>query len=276
MNYYKVSLTFNTSNERSDIVVAFLAQLPFESFEFKDYGLNAFIQEKYYNLSDIQEVIREIPFEISIENEIIERINWNEEWEKNFNPIQINEDCIIRAPFHENPQGVKYDLIIMPKMSFGTGHHATTTLMIRSIMYEPIENKRVLDAGCGTGILSIMAEKLHAKMVLAFDIDDWAVINSNENIELNNCKYINVEKGSIDDIQAKGFDVILANINKNVLLRDIPLYSSKLNRGGYMFLSGFYENDCSDIIELAKLNQLKKAHIETLDKWALIKFEKLV
>lgn len=276
MNYYELSLYFNCDKDQRDIVLAWLSILPFESFEFTDSGLNAYIQENELNYTDVEEVIRNIPFSIKYDQHLVKRINWNEEWEKNFKPILINKDCIVRAPFHKAPMGIKYDIQIMPKMSFGTGHHATTTLMIRSMMDEPMINLRVLDAGCGTGILSIMAEKLQAQSVLAYDIDEWAVINAKENIDLNNCENIDVEKGSSEDIGAHGFDVILANINKNVLLRDIPRFSLKLKMGGNMLLSGFYEDDCSDIIELAELNQLKKAYTATLDKWALIKLEKLV
>ena len=276
MDYYQVSLEFKTEKDYSDIVTAFLSQLPFESFRATEKGLDSFIELGKYKPADLEEVIKDIPFRVSHSVHLIERKNWNKEWEKNFDPTIINDRCIIRAPFHESDERFEYNIIIMPKMSFGTGHHATTALMIRSIMNEPLKGKRVLDAGCGTGVLSIMAEKLQAESVLAHDIDDWAVMNAKENLELNNCKYIVVEKGSIDDIQAKGFDVLLANINKNVLLRDIPVFAEKLKEGGVLFLSGFYENDCSEIIELADLNQLKEAHIATLDKWALIKLEKLM
>ena len=277
MDYIEVSLKFKPNEETSEIVTAFLSLLPFESFQATNSGLKAFIKEQEFKLTDLQGVMSRIPIEnISFQYEPIQQVNWNEEWEKNFDPIQINEKCIVRAPFHKAPTNLEYDIIIMPKMSFGTGHHATTKLMIRSLLDEPLDNKRVLDAGCGTGVLSIMAEKLLAQKVLAYDIDEWAVINSRENVNANNCKNIDVEKGSVKDIQPDGFDVILANINKNVLLSDIPLFSDKLVRNGSLILSGFYEKDCEDIVKLAELNQLKIAHIATLDKWALIKMVKLV
>ncbi len=274
MDYTEVEFFIKPSEEGRDICLAFLSQLPFETFQESPKGLIAFIQTEQFSEADIRSIIQLIPnHEVSFEFKTIERINWNEQWEKNFKPLKITDDCYVRAPFHE-AYHAKYEIVIMPKMSFGTGHHATTTLMLRFMLGEPFEGKSVLDAGCGTAILAIMAEKLLAKSVLAYDIDDWAVENSIENIRVNNCKNIDVEKGSVHQIAREGFDVILANINKNVLLDEMSTYSKKLNPNGLIFLSGFYESDIEDVISCAEQSGLKHIAVETLNEWAVLKLQK--
>lgn len=276
MEYTEVEFTIDPLEEGRDICIAFLSQLPFETFQESPMGVIAFIQSSEFNEDDLYATVKQIPnHQVSFEFKTVKRINWNEEWEKNFDPLKITNDCYVRAPFHE-AYGAKYEIVIMPKMSFGTGHHSTTTLMLRSMLNEPFEGLNVLDAGCGTAILAIMAEKLLAKSVLAYDIDDWAVENSIENIAVNNCKNINVEKGSVHEIAGTGFDVILANINKNVLLDEMSTYSKKLNLNGLIFLSGFYKSDIEDVISSAEGCGLKHMASETLNEWAVIKLQKIL
>ena len=273
MNYIQVDFHIDPIESR-EICLAFLSQLEFESFEDSESGLKAYIPTDLFSEELIRKQAALIPnVTIRFVANEIEKVNWNEEWEKNFSPVVINEKCGIRAPFHET-LNLQYELIIMPKMSFGTGHHATTSLMLRSMIEEDFKSKQVLDAGCGTGVLAIMAEKLHADNVLAYDIDEWAVENSKENIAVNNCKYITVEKASINEITASGFDIILANINKNVLLEEMNRYAEKLNSEGIIFLSGFYFDDIQELTEKASEYNLKQIHSETLNEWAHLKLQK--
>ncbi|MEM7163183.1 MAG: 50S ribosomal protein L11 methyltransferase [Bacteroidota bacterium] len=274
MDYIQVDFVINPIEGR-EICMAFLSQIPFETFQDTDSGLVAFIQEEFFEEQELKRTITEIEhFSLSYKWHKVERINWNDEWEKNFDPIYIDDQCIIRAPFHK-PQGLEYEIIIMPKMSFGTGHHATTFLMMRYLLNEPPKAKRVLDAGCGTAVLAIMAEKLHASQVLAYDIDDWAVENSIENIAVNNCKKITVEKGDIKKIAGSPFDVILANINKNVLLHELEAYDQRLSSGGLLYLSGFYSSDIQEIENFCKDLGLSCIQRETKDEWAALKFLKM-
>ncbi|WP_460880812.1 50S ribosomal protein L11 methyltransferase [Pontibacter rugosus] len=174
----------------------------------------------------------------------IERQNWNEEWERNFEPLFIGGEVSVRASFHEKPANAKYDIVINPKMSFGTGHHETTTLMIENQLTLNHQNKRVLDMGCGTGILAIMAGELGAAEIVAVEIEDWTVENARENAELNNYVSIDVRLGGAETIEGEApFDIILANINRNVLLEDMPAYKAVLKPQGWLLLSGFYTED---------------------------------
>src|SRR5690606_20374736 len=189
----------------------------------------------------------------------IEKQNWNEEWEKNYEPIIVDDKCLIRASFHNLDKKYPYEIIITPKMSFGTGHHQTTYLMIKSQLDIDHEGKRVLDAGCGTAILSIMASKRGAKEVEAFDIDEWSITNGNENCEVNSCTNIRLQQGTITEVEIHGeFDVVLANINKNVLLDEIKIYQQYLNKDGLLLLSGFFTTDIDDLkTEPSKYNLIE-------------------
>ncbi|MDV7391686.1 50S ribosomal protein L11 methyltransferase, partial [Arthrospira platensis SPKY1] len=204
---------------------------------------------------------------------VIPAVNWNETWEKNFEPIRIDERCRIRAPFHDY-ENVEIDIIIEPKMSFGTGHHETTHLMSSFLLDMDLQNKKTLDMGCGTSILAILAAKKGAMPVDAIDIDPWCVENSMENIERNDCSLIRVLEGVAENIPARDYDVIIANINRNILLEDMERYANAMKAGGVLLLSGFYEHDIEDIskkcVDLG-FNFLEK---RLRNQWASLKFEK--
>lgn len=256
-----------------EILIAELGYAGFESFVETDEGVNAYIQkEEWYEgiLDDIQ-ILNSKEFDISYTFDEIEQTNWNEEWEKNFNPIIVDDLCAVRAPFHE-PFDTKYDIVIEPKMSFGTGHHETTHMMIQHILKNDFTGKTILDMGCGTGVLAILAEMKGASKIDAIDIDNWCYLNSIENVERNNCKKITVLEGDASLLEGKKYDVIIANINRNILLQDIEQYTKCLNKNGMLFLSGFYKDDIK-IIE-AECNKYMLKLVETLERnnWVSLKF----
>ncbi len=244
INYIGYSFTIFPKEPATEILIAELGEVGFESFVENEDGVTAYIQEGDWNsaiLDDIQ-ILNSDEFKISYVEEIIEQINWNSEWEKNFNPIQVDDLVSIRAPFHENPN-LKYDIVIEPKMSFGTGHHETTHMMIQQLIEIDLTNKKVLDMGCGTGILAIFGEMKGAKTIDAIDIDSWCFENSVENAERNNCHHISVFEGDATLLKNKNYDVIIANINRNILLNDMEAYMNCLNDGGVILFSGFYKED---------------------------------
>ena len=256
-----------------EILIAELGFAGFESFvETKD-GVSAYIQKEEWNSSILEnvQILNSDEFEISFTFEEIEQTNWNAEWEKNFNPIIVDNICAVRAPFHER-LNTTYDIVIEPKMSFGTGHHETTHMMIQHILKNDMRNKSVLDMGCGTGVLAILTEMKGAKPIEAIDIDNWCYINSIENIERNNCKHISVFEGDVSLINNKTYDVIIANINRNILLKDIMTYSKSLSEIGILFLSGFYKNDMPVIEEECIKYDLKLEEIIERNNWVALKF----
>ncbi|MGM0636573.1 MAG: 50S ribosomal protein L11 methyltransferase [Bacteroidota bacterium] len=259
----------------SDILLAELGELDFESFEETQNGLLAYIPSNldHQQLLDEVSVLQSDEFEIDFTKKEIQQVNWNEEWEKNFHPINVDNKCVVRAPFHTT-ENTDYEIIIEPKMSFGTGHHATTHQMIAFILNEKIQHKKVLDMGCGTGVLGILCSKKDASAVSYIDIDEWCVENTQENLTKNNCQG-EVILGGAEKISGK-FDVILANINRNILLEDIPTYSNNLEKGGTILFSGFYEKDLAHIKKKAAKNKLKFVNHTTKDNWVAAKFVKAV
>ena len=258
-----------------EILIAELGYAGFESFVETEDGVTAYIQKEEYRediLDDIQ-ILNSDAFEISFTSEEIEQTNWNQEWEKNFNPIVVDEACSVRAPFHEKPN-TKYDIIIEPKMSFGTGHHETTHMMIQHILNNDFKDKSVLDMGCGTGVLAILAELKGAKPIDAIDYDNWCYLNSLENVERNACHHITVLEGDASLLSGRHYDIVIANINRNILLNDLETYNKSLNDGGLLFLSGFYNDDIPIIA--AECNKHGLSHIETLERnnWVALKFQK--
>ena len=257
----------------TEILIAELGYAGFESFVETDEGVTAYIQKDEWHdaiLEDIQ-ILDSDEFEISFTFNEIEQVNWNQEWEKNFNPIVVENLCSVRAPFHEKPT-TKYDIVIEPKMSFGTGHHETTHMMIQHILKNDFEGKSVLDMGCGTGVLAILAEMKGANPVDAIDYDNWCYLNSLENVARNNCKHITVLEGDANLLVDRKYDVIIANINRNILLNDMEQYTKCLNPNGVLFLSGFYVDDIS-IIE-AECNKFQLNLVESIEKnqWVALKF----
>ena len=259
-----------------DILVAELGQVGFESFTENPDGVEAYIQKADWNaslLDDIQ-ILQSEEVTFSYDVKEIEQVNWNEEWEKNFEPIVVADQVSVRAPFHKNP-GLKYDIVIEPKMSFGTGHHETTHLMIQHLMDLDLHGKKVLDMGCGTGILAIFAEMKGAAAVDAIDIDNWCYENSLENVERNNCHQISVFEGDASLLKSAAYDVIIANINRNILLKDMPVYADSLKENGLLFLSGFYIEDIEKINESAESNGLQLDKKLQRNNWVGLKYVNL-
>lgn len=259
----------------NEILVAQLSNLGFEGFIEKSDGIEAYIMDKYYKESLLEEVqiLRNTKFSIQFSFKKVEPINWNSKWESSYDPVIVNNKCIVKATFHQT-FGYDYEIIIHPKMSFGTGHHETTNMMIQLILDNQLLNKSILDVGCGTAILSILAEKRGAQSIHAVDIDEWSYENSLENIKLNKCKKINIFKGDIFLVKHKKFDVIMANINRNILLEQIPQYVSCLNDDGFLFLSGFFEDDISKFkLKIASLNLTLCSKISK-NGWVAIKLKK--
>ncbi|MDO4727744.1 MAG: 50S ribosomal protein L11 methyltransferase [Bacteroidota bacterium] len=274
--YIAYHFTITPKEPGTEILLAELEYTPFESFEETDFGLSAYVQKQLHTTDILSEVmILDNPeFKITYQTEEIPTVNWNEEWEKNFSPIIVNNECVIRAPFHD-AFDYQYEIIIEPKMSFGTGHHQTTYMMLKHILDEDFSGKRVLDMGCGTAVLAILAQKRGAIEVDAIDIDNWCYINSIENIERNKCENINIYEGGVELISGKQYDIIIANINRNILLQQIPDYALTLSKDGLLFLSGFYTEDIPQIDEMCQKNNLTLLQTLEKDNWVALKYQKL-
>lgn len=248
MNYLELNFTIAPLEPAREILIAELSEKGFESFVETEVGMLAYILENAFSETLVQEtnILQNPDFQFDWSVKEIEQQNWNAEWERNFHPIKVDGSCMVRAPFHPK-ENVAFDIVIEPKMSFGTGHHETTHMMLQQILEHDFENKSVLDMGCGTGVLAILAEMNGATKIDAIDIDEWCFENAKENILRNGCKNISVFQGDAKLIKDKNYDVIIANINRNILLKDIPTYANALNHGGFLFLSGFYFEDLTAI-----------------------------
>ncbi|KOS05183.1 ribosomal protein L11 methyltransferase [Flavobacterium akiainvivens] len=271
--YIGYHFTVEPKEPATEILIAELGETAFESFEETETGLSAYVQKQFWTediLSEIQ-ILNSGEFKISFTKEEIEQVNWNEEWEKNFEPIDVDGTCRVRAPFHEYKE-VQYDIVIEPKMSFGTGHHETTFMMIKHLLETELEGKKTLDMGCGTAILAILAEMKGAKPLDAIDIDHWCYLNSIENAERNNCHNITVEEGDAALLTGRKYDVIIANINRNILLNDMQQYVDCLNEKGILLLSGFYEEDIPYIDESCTEKGLKLEKKHQKNNWVALKY----
>ncbi|NNE75862.1 MAG: 50S ribosomal protein L11 methyltransferase [Pricia sp.] len=257
----------------SDILIAELGAAGFESFVENDDGVLAYIQKVDWEeglLESIQ-ILRNSQFNIDYSFKEIEQENWNATWEKNFEAIQIADQCIVRAPFHKQTK-VPFDIIIEPKMSFGTGHHETTHMMLQFILEEDFKGKHVLDMGSGTGVLAILSEMKGAEHIDAVDIDNWCYQNALENVKRNNCQHIQVIEGDSGVLGDTQYDIILANINRNILVADIPVYVQNLNRNGSLFLSGFYDADVDFISEICSESGLTFKKKLEKNHWVALKY----
>ncbi|HWR94754.1 MAG TPA: 50S ribosomal protein L11 methyltransferase [Flavobacterium sp.] len=257
----------------SEILIAELGELPFESFIESDLGIIAYIQKQFWeeNMLDDLHILNSPEFVISYKMEEIEQVNWNEEWEKNFEPIDVDGKCHVRAPFHPKTNA-EFDIVIEPKMSFGTGHHETTHMMIQHLLEMDVTDLKTLDMGCGTAILAILAEMKGAKPIDAIDIDNWCYLNSIENAERNNCKHITVYEGDAALLKDKKYDLIIANINRNILLNDMQSYVNSLNPKGTLLLSGFYEEDIPFINASCVENGLTYVKKIKRNNWVSLKY----
>lgn len=274
MDYLQVNLT--CLEEFREILIAELAEIGFDSFLETDTGVEAFVQEDVLDRKAFAQLIEQyrLPAQLSVTEGILPKVNWNEEWEKNYDPIYVDDLVYVRASFHGPQPGFRYEIVINPKMSFGTGHHATTHQLLSMQGTIDHQGKRVLDVGSGTGILAIMAQLLGASAVEAFDIDEWCVDNGNENFDLNGLS-ARMGLGTIRQVQPQGtFDIVLANINKNVLLDEMAIYAGLLPVGGLLLLSGFYSEDTEDLLQAAAPYDLQLQRSTTKDNWAALCLQK--
>lgn len=272
-NYLEFQFEIHPPVPASEILIAELGSLGFESFVENEDGVTAYILKEEFNENMLTEVriLDSDEFKISYSSSEIQQVNWNEEWEKNFQPIVVDDICSVRAPFHPKPE-TEFDIVIEPKMSFGTGHHATTHMMIQFILKNEWKGKSVLDMGCGTGVLAILCSQKGANPVEAIDIDNWCYLNTLENIERNNVPEISVKEGGAELLGEKKYDVIIANINRNILLNDMQKYVSVLQPDGDLYLSGFYKEDIPIIQEACEKLGLKFQENLEKDKWVAVKF----
>lgn len=277
MKYFEVTFSVNPCNETvTDILSALTAEIGFESFVECEGGITAYVQQSLFDENALKEVITDFPIpDIKITYTITEPEDkdWNEEWEKNFfQPIVIEDRCVIHSTFHKDYPKAEYDIVINPQMAFGTGHHETTSSILGELLDADLKGKSVLDMGCGTSILAILASMRGADPVTAIDIDDWCVNNSRDNIELNNINNITVELGDASLLKGrKPFDVIIANINRNILLNDMPAYTACMHKGSEIYMSGFYVQDIDAIRSKGESLGLKFVHYREKNNWAAVK-----
>lgn len=279
-DYTKVKFTVTPNEEvATDVLAALLAEVGFESFVPEEEGMSAYVPQPLYNEESIAAVVAEFPIEgftITYESEFIEGEDWNAQWEKNyFQPIVLGEDCVIHSTFHTNVPKARYDILIDPKMAFGTGYHQTTCHMLRAILASDMTGKSVLDMGCGTALLAILARKHGATDVVAIDIDEFAYENAKENIVLNGTPDIEVRLGGAEAIkESDSFDFVIANINRNILLMDMVNYVRCMHSGSQIFISGFYIDDMEVLKEEAARHGLRYLDYAENDRWAMMRFIK--
>ncbi|ADY51920.1 (LSU ribosomal protein L11P)-lysine N-methyltransferase [Pseudopedobacter saltans DSM 12145] len=277
MNYYELKFELKDAEEfHQDLLIGELAEIGFDTFEESEKGFNAFVAETAYNAKLIADTLATYKdmFTFSYESVFIPQKNWNEVWESNFEPLEIKDQVYVRATFHEPKQAFPYEIVIDPKMAFGTGHHQTTTLMMEWLLETEVEGKNVLDMGCGTAILGILASKQGAKAVDAIDYDDVCYLSAKENAELNDINNVSVFCGSKEAIPNTAYDIILANINRNILLDQIERYAEVLKSDGLLFLSGFYESDIEILVDEAKKYKLQYVSHKKLNDWVAVKLRK--
>ena len=274
-NYIGYHFTVSPKEVGSEILVAELEDKAFESFMETEEGISAYVRKELWTediLNDVS-ILNNSDFKISYKVEEIEQVNWNEEWEKNFEAIDVDGKCHVRAPFHSMTDA-EFDIVIEPKMSFGTGHHETTHMMIQHLLETDVTNMKTLDMGCGTAILAILAEMKGAKPIDAIDIDNWCYLNSIENAERNNCKEITVYEGDAALLKGKKYDLIIANINRNILLNDMQQYVDCLNPKGTILFSGFYTEDIPSIDESCTSKGLTYVKKFERNNWVSLKYIK--
>jgi len=281
MNYIEVcfgikaleSAEINAEMAR-EILVAELGALNFESFVNTEDGLQAYVQEEVFDEDLVKDlyILQNPDFDIEMEVKTIEQQNWNAEWEKNFDPIEVQGRCVVRAPFHEKKE-VDFDIVIEPKMSFGTGHHETTHQMIAHLLDMDVSGKRVLDMGCGTGILAILACMKGATSITGVDIDEWAYRNTLENVSNNKCSQIIVKQGGAELLENHTYDVILANINRNILLNDMEAYAKTMSSGSKIVFSGFYSSDINHIDQKARSLGMRLLRQSEKNNWVALVYQ---
>lgn len=260
-----------TTEQQTEILIALLSEAGYEGFEEADQGLIAYMPEESWNEDSLKETL--LPFGLSYSTSVIQPRNWNAEWERDYEPVIVDDFVAVRAHFHQPNPAVVHEIIITPKMSFGTGHHATTWQMMKWMESMDFQSKTVFDFGTGTGVLAILAEKLGAAEVLAIDNDDWSIENTIENVERNNGQKISVQKAE-EPIGDRQFDIILANINRHVLLQFMEQMSKQLKPGGYLLISGFYADENDILTDAAALHQLQLLKGSERHKWSSLMLQK--
>lgn len=270
-----IEINFICSGDFAEILMAELAEIGFETFTEESDGLKAYIQSKDFVEEHLEEILERYKsiFEFSFSQNNIAKQNWNAEWESNYAPITVVNQVMVRASFHLPNEAYKYDIVINPKMSFGTGHHDTTSMMMAFQLEINHEAKTVLDIGCGTGILAILSEKLGAASTRGFDIEEWAAANSVENGQINNCTKSVFVQGTIEDEPNIQYDILLANINRNILLRDVPQYIAKMKANSTLLISGFYVTDQEEIQAHFESLGLRMIGQKSQNQWACLRFE---
>ena len=278
MKYFEVTFTTSPCNETvNDVVSALAGEIGFESFVEWENGVQAYIQQSLFDEEALKSMVADFPLpDTTIEYTVVEAEDkdWNEEWEKNFfQPIVIGDRCCIHSTFHKDTPQTEYEILINPQMAFGTGHHETTSSIISELLEADLQGKSVLDMGCGTSILAILASMRGADPITAIDIDDWCVNNSRDNITLNGIENITVEWGDANLLKGRApFDVIIANINRNILLADMAQYAACMHSGSELFMSGFYVQDIPVIQERAESLGMEFIHHREKNNWAAVKF----
>jgi ribosomal protein L11 methyltransferase len=271
LDYYKIEIEITPFEEwLRDVLMAQLAETGFESFTETTTGMEAFIPVAAFHEADVFNLLKtyEENFSFRVSKELIKSQNWNEVWEKNyFKPLVVGGECLVRAPFHKDFPQCKYEIVIEPNMAFGTGNHETTSMMLEAILKENLTGKKVLDMGCGTGILGILASMKGAAEITAIDINEWSVKGTHENAAFNHIKNLRVKKGDAVLLGDEKYDFIFANIHKNVLMNDLPLYSKCLKPNGKLFISGFYTEDIPELKAKAKEVGLKDDGFTTKNNW---------
>ena len=272
MEYTEVDIRLKEVVPFADILVARLNEIEFESYSEDENGIKAYVKTQLLDKVAVKEIISEISAltELSFAINKVKQENWNAQWESNYPPVFINKNCVIRAHFHDKIPNLEYEIIITPKMSFGTGHHETTSLMLNEMFNLDFKGKSVLDMGSGTGVLSILASKLGAKYLVGIDFDEWAFENAKENASLNNILNINFVCGNANDIGAAKYDIILANINRNIILNDLEISVGGMQDSAEILLSGFLQKDIPLILKNAKQLGLYMVVSKNKNKWQIL------
>ena len=276
MEYIEIQCNFPNNFPGEEVLPVLLGEIGFESFMETEGGVSAYIPSVHFSEEALDELLASLPEKIRYEKAIIPDQNWNAVWESNFELVVIDENCIVRAPFHEKQDGVAFELIIEPRMAFGTAHHETTFQMLQLLLKEDVAGKTVLDMGCGTGIIAILAEKKGAASVTAIDNDEWAYNNTCDNLHINNTQATKALLGDASLLGNECYDVIFANINRNILLQDMKTYCNVLNDNGIIFFSGFYTEDVEAIREEAERYGLRLENLSERNNWVAVRFRKII